>query len=155
MGKKKKEQSTKKSFTQNSKGAIGRTLQTSDNYLPTSNKGKSTNPKGKRRVAVIDSNESEELAVVRMTTQQQGNTSELKGYNKGNKKKSFFKHFVEIEDDEGKPIKADGNKFKENPPFEDLSQKQVEFVRNIVLNHVKQSGENRSKLEKLHKKRGD
>ena len=61
------------------------------------------------------------------------------------KKTSFFKHFIEIEDDEGKPIKADGYKFKENPWAYDLKKWQVEKIQNIVLHKVKQSKDNLEK----------
>lgn len=73
--------------------------------MPIAKKGNSTKPKNKRIVAVIDSNSADELAVVRLTTQKQANTTELPTYKKGNKKETRFKHFVEITDNEGKPIK--------------------------------------------------
>jgi hypothetical protein len=127
----------------------GRTLETQDKYLPTDKKGKPTNPKENRRVAIIDSNRHDELAVVSLTTQKQPNTTSLPTYKKGNKKGTYFKHFVEVEDNERNPIKVDGKKFKENPRADDLKPSEVIRVRETVLKHTKQSESNRAKIEKL------
>lgn len=65
-------------------GAVGRTIRTKDKYLPIEKcKGKSE-PKDKRWIAVIARNGKGELAVVRLTTEKQANTTQLKGYKKGN-----------------------------------------------------------------------
>jgi hypothetical protein len=117
----------------------GRTLKTKDEYLPTSQKGSSTNPKEKRHVAVVDSNRNDELAVVRMTTQKQQNTTPIRTYKKGNGKETYFKHFVEIADNEGKPIKVDGVKFIENPCSFDLSKNELQAVQKKVFKHTVQS----------------
>ena len=139
----------------------GRTLETHDRFLPIDKKGKSTILK-KRRVVVIDSNRNDELAVVRFTTQNNENSSSLSEENKNDYKKkkkqkneveSFFKHFIEIEDNEGKPIKADGYKFKENPWAYDLKKWQVNYIRDKNLYHCKQSFENQEKINIL-KSRG-
>lgn len=92
----------------------GRTFQTQDRFLPIDKKGKSDNKKEDPRVIVIDSNRNDELAVVRFTSQKNKNSSSLpeKRDKTKNEEKSYFKHFIEIEDDEGNPIKADGYKFK-------------------------------------------
>ncbi len=127
----------------------GRTLQTQDGFLPIDKKGKSDNKKENPRVVVIDSNRNDELAVVRFTTQDNKNSSKLPGKSKGNKTSSYFKHFVEVEDNEGKPIKADGYKFKENSWAYDLKKWQVEKIQNIVLHKVKQSKDNLEKIKKL------
>ena len=132
----------------------GRTLKTKDKYLPIDRNGKSTDPKDERWVAVIDSNRKDELAVVRLTTQKQANTTSLPTYKKGNRKESFFKHFVEIEDRSGDPIKVDEKKFKENPKKNYLTTDEVLFVRDKVLGHVKQSSENNRKIATL-KENGD
>ncbi len=133
-------------------GTIGRTIKTKDAYLPTNKKSKSK-PKEKRWIAVISRNEVGELAVVRLTTEDQPNTTKLKDYNKGNGKTTYFKHFVEIEDVDGKPIKVDGVRFVENPKKYDLNGKQVAQVRDTVLNHSRQSSENKNKIAAL--KNGD
>ncbi len=127
----------------------GRTIKTQDKYLPTDKKGKSTKPKTKRRVVVIDSNRYDELAVVRLTTQNQPNTTELRTYKKGNGKTTYFKHFVEIMDDEGNPIKIDGKKFIENPWAWDLSADEIEYVRRGVFEGKRQSDDNKKKIAAL------
>lgn len=127
----------------------GRTLQTRDKFLPLDKRGKSTSPKDERRVVIIDSNRRDELAVVRLTRQKQINTTSLPTYKKGNGKDSFFKHFVEIEDNERNPIKVDGIKFKENNPSQDLSRKELEIVKDKVLNHSRQAGENKKNISAL------
>lgn len=133
------------------KTKVGRTVRTKDTYLPIEKvKGKSkSNPKEKRWIAVIAVNEKGELAVVRLTTEKQANTTELKNYDKGNGKTTYFKHFVEINDNQGKPIRIDGVRFIENPPEKDLTQSQVDKVKDKVLNHSKQSQENRKKIAEL------
>ena len=134
-------------------GAVGRTIKTKDKYLPITNKKSESKPKEKRWIAVISRNENGELGVVRLTTETQPNTTRLKGYNKGNGKTTYFKHFVEIEDADGNPIKIDGVRFIENPKEYDLTGKQVAQVRNTVLNHTRQSSENKNKIAAL--KNGD
>lgn len=131
---------------------IGRTLKTQDKYLPSDRK-KVQELKDRRWVVVIDKNTNEELAVVRLTTEKQPNSSPLPNYRHGNKKETRFKHFVETEDDEGKAICADGIKFSQNPQKYDLTSGQVGHIREKVLKHVKQSQENRAKIEALKKKK--
>lgn len=129
----------------------GRTLKTQDKYLPEGKGGKSENPKASRRVVVIDSNKKDELAVVKLTTSKQPNTSPLPSYKQGNGKQTRFKHFVETQDNEGKPIKVDGEKFKENPWAYDLTPRQVQEVKKQVLEHTAQAQENKKKLAALKK----
>lgn len=132
----------------------GRTIKTKDKYLPIDKKGKSTKPKDKRVVAVIDSNSADELAVVRLTTQIQPNTKPLPTYIKGNKKKTRFKNFVEVTDNEGNAIKLDGIKFIENGKEYDLSVSELKKIRDTVLKHSPQADENRKKISEL-KNRGN
>lgn len=127
----------------------GRTIKTQDKYLPTDKKGNSAKLKTKRRVVVVDSNRYDELAVVRLTTQNQPNTTELRTYKKGNGKTTYFKHFVEIMDDEGNPIKIDGKKFIENPWAWDLSTDEIEYVRRGVFEGKRQSDDNKKKIAAL------
>ena len=56
----------------------GRTIKTADKYLPIGKHGESDNAKGQRRVVIVDSNRYDELAVVRLTTQKQPNTTIFK-----------------------------------------------------------------------------
>lgn len=132
----------------------GRTLKTKDKYLPIVKDKKSDNPKDERWVAIIDSNRKDELAVVRLTKQNQPNTTHLPTYKKGNGQRSFFKHFVEIVDDAGDPIKVDGRKFQENPREFDLNAEQLATVKSKVIDHCRQSSENKKKIADL-KKNGD
>lgn len=142
----KKEQQNKKTIQ-----PIERTLKTSDKYLPAQS-NKNENPKDKRWVAIIDKNKKEEYAVVRLTTKIQPNTTHLPTYKKGNTKETYFKHFVEIEDNEGKPITADGKKFRPNEKRYDLSKIELKEVQNKVYHHVKQAKSNNAKIKKLQNK---
>ncbi len=56
------------------KVVIGRTIKTQDKYLPIA-KGEKISPKDKRWIAIIDFNEKGELAIVKLTTQEQPNTT--------------------------------------------------------------------------------
>ena len=127
----------------------GRTLKTKDKYLPQT-KGKVKELKEKRWVVVIDSNERNELAIVRLTDEKQENTTVLPTYKKGNNRTTYFKHFVEITDNEGKPITVTKQgKFQENPSTYDLTRKEMSVVREKVLKHTKQASENQKKVEVL------
>ena len=106
-----------------------------------------------RWVVIIDKNTEEELAVVRLTDENQPNTTYLPTYKKGNGKKTYFKHFVETEDNEGSPIRSDGKKFIENEAKYDLSAGEVKYVRKKVLDHSKQSKANREKIFRLKNKK--
>lgn len=131
---------------------IGRTIKTKDKYLPYNPK-KVKELKDKRWVAVIDKNTNEELAIVRLTDEEQPNTTLLSTYKKGNKKDTYFKHFVETEDNEGKAIRVDGKKFIENLPRYDLSNDEVKTIQNKVYHKVKQSQANNNKIKKLKGKK--
>ncbi len=123
----------------------GRTLTTQDNFL-----GKQrTNSKKKRPVVVIDNNERNELAVVPLSSRRGANRTRLKNYQQG---QSYFKHFVEIEDDEGKPIVIN-RKFRENHKNMDVSQRDVSRIRDKVLFHSKPGKQNQEKLRILRNKK--
>ena len=118
---------------------IGRTFFTNDKYLPHSNKNAYKNVD----VVNIESNEKGDMIVVRLSKQKTRNTSPLRHHTyKG------FKHFVEIEDFDKQPIK-NGEKFKQNSSKYDLSNKQVDFISDIVYNHSKQSQRNRKYRDKF------
>lgn len=127
---------------------IGRTLKTKDMYLPYDPK-KTRELKERRWVAVIDKNADEELAVVRLTDERQPNTTYLPTYKKGNRRDTYFKHFVETEDNEGKAIRVDGKKFIENSDKYDLSKNEVKEIQNKVYHRVKQSQANNAKIKRL------
>lgn len=132
---------------------VGRTIKTKDEYLPIDKRGKSKNPKDKRWIAVIAVNAAGELAAVKLTTEEQANTTKLKGYKHGNGGTTYFKHFVEIEDNEGNPIKIDGVKFVENSKEYDLNKRQVNQVQKKVLKHSRQATANQEKIKKLRSKK--
>lgn len=67
-----------------------------------------------------------------------------------NKINTYFKHFVEITDDEGKPITAtQKGKFQENNSAYDLSQKELKRVKSKVFHHCKQAASNQQNVKKL------
>ena len=91
----------------------GRTFTTNDHYL-----GRSGTGSQKRRpVVVIETNNRNELAVVPLSSRPGKSRTKLEKYQDG---RSYYKHFVEIEDNEGKPIKP-GRKFRENHSRNDVS----------------------------------
>lgn len=122
----------------------GRTLKTQDNYL-----GKQKTSSAKvRPVVVIDNNSKNELMVVPLSSRSGSNRTRLKNYAQG---KSYYKHFVEIEDNKGNPIVV-GEKFKENHKNMDVSKRDVQKIRSKVFTSSKQSKRNNELRDKLHKK---
>ncbi len=144
MPNRKKKPAVKKRQPGNGKIPWGRTLSTHDNYLGKSN----TESKKKRPVVVIETNQRDELAVVPLSSRDGQHRTRLKGYQQG---QSYFKHFVEIEDNEGKPIKVDGMKFRANHRNLDVSRRDVMLIRDKVLFHSKPAPENRKKMKKFRK----
>lgn len=142
-----KKQKNRKIFARTASGKVpkGRTLSTYDKYLPG---GKKTGSDKKRPVVVIEANSENELAVVPLSSGAGKNRTRLKNYQQG---QSYFKHFVEIEDDEGKPIKINA-KFRENHPNMDVSKKDVESMRVILFNRSKPMNDNRKKLKRFRGK---
>ena len=132
------------SRTSGGKVPQGRTLSTYDKYLPG---GKNTGSEKKRPVVVIETNARNELAVVPLSSREGKNRTRLKNYQQG---QSYFKHFVEIEDNEGKPIKVN-SKFKENHPNMDVSRENVDMIVNTILNHSKPMKDNRWKIKRFRK----
>ena len=124
----------------------GRTLSTRDNYL---GNGKKTGSKKERPVVVIEANENNDLAVVPLSSRQGKNRTRLKNYQQG---QSYFKHYVEIADDEGKPIRIN-KKFKENHPNMDVSSEDVQKIKDKVFYHGKASITNREKMNKFRGKK--
>jgi len=130
--------------TVNGRVPQGRTLSTNDKYLS----GASTGSQKERPVVVIEANEDNDLAVVPLSSREGKNRTRLKNYQQG---QSFFKHYVEIEDDEGKHIRV-GDKFRENHPNMDVSDEDVEKIRDKVFYHSHPAEGNRKKMDKFHKK---
>ena len=125
----------------------GRTLTTKDNYL-----GKQkTGSKKIRPVVVVDNNVRNELAVVPLSSKKGSNRTELKGYkNPKTNQKTYYKHFLEIEDDEGKPIVVN-EKFRENHKNMDIPRRKVEEIRSTIFVKSKQKDRNKKMFNKFHK----
>lgn len=124
----------------------GRTLKTYDKYLDK----KAKEPDKERPVVVIETNACNDLAVVQLTSRAGKDRTRLRKYQQG---QSLFKHYVEIEDDEGKPIRINA-KFQENHPNMDVSREDVNKIRDKVLGNSKPAAENRKKMDKFRGKKG-
>ena len=140
-GKTIKKKPVNKGRTASGKVPKGRTLKTHDNYL---SGGKKTGSKKERPVVVIEANARNDLAVVPLSSRDGKDRTRLKNQPQG---QSYFKHYVEIQDDEGNPIRIN-RKFKENHPNMDVSGEDVEKIRDKVFNHSKPMQENRKKMNK-------
>ena len=123
----------------------GRTLKTYDKYLD----AKAKEPEKERPVVVIEANEDNDLAVVQLSTKKGSNRTHLPDYQQG---QSYYKHFVEIMDDEGNPIRVN-DKFQENHPNMDVSQDDVSKIRDTVFNHSVPCSENQKKMEQFRNKK--
>ncbi len=137
---------TSKKRTKGGKVPQGRTLSTYDHYL---GNGKKTGSEKERPVVVIEANENNDLAVVPLSSRQGKNRTRLKNYQQG---QSYFKHYVEIQDDEGKPIRVN-KKFRENHPNMDVSRQDVERITDKVLYRSQPAKENRRKMDKFRSKK--
>lgn len=124
----------------------GRTLTTHDKYLDK----RARQPEKKRPVVVIETNARNDLAVVQFSSRDGKDRTRLKNYQQG---QSYFKHYVEIMDDEGNPIRVN-KKFQENHPNMDVSGEDVEKIKDKVLSRSKPAPENRKKMDKFRGKKG-
>lgn len=124
----------------------GRTLSTHDNYL---SGGKKTGSKKERPIVVIETNNNNDLAVVPMSSRKGNDRTRLKNYQQG---QSYYKHYVEVVDDEGNPIRVN-QKFKENHPNMDVSGEDVEKIRDKVFNHSRPAPENKKKMKDFRKRK--
>lgn len=135
----------KKGRTASGKVPQGRTLTTHDKYLDK----KAKQPEKERPVVVIEASENNNLAVVQLSTRTGKDRTRLKNYQQG---QSYFKHYVEIEDDEGNPIRVN-EKFRENHPNMDVSSADVEFIKDKVFNHSVPMQKNRKLIDKFRGKK--
>lgn len=132
---------------------LGRTLSTYDNYLPFNY----SKPSFKERpVVVIEINDKKEMAVVPLSKHDKKHATKkhrthLPNYCEG---ESDFKHFVEIEDNEGQPIVL-GEKFRSNSPELDVSSKDVELIKDIVFYHSSPALDNRKKIDNFRSRYSD
>ena len=136
----------------NKKVPCGQTLESNDLYLPYK---KSQKPNSKSRpVIVVDKITNpcgiEEFAVIPGTTQKTKHTT---FYGKNGIER--FRHNIEIEDDEGKPITLN-IKFQITGNSTILPENDIKKIYDKVLNHTKFSSENKKKFETFknrHKKK--
>lgn len=98
---------------------------------------------------VIEANARNDLAVVQLTSRAGKDRTRLPKYQQG---QSHFKHYVEIMDDEGNPIRVN-KKFKENHPNMDVSDNDVEIIRDTLFNHSKPMQKNRKRINKFRGKK--
>ena len=97
---------------------------------------------------MIERNEQDELAVVSLSSRNGKNRTLLKNYQQG---ESYFKHYVEIEDNEGNPIRVN-EKFRENHENQDVSRRDVQMIQKKVFYGSAQVPDNSKKIEKFRKK---
>lgn len=125
----------------------GRTLTTNDKYF-----GKQKTGSSKTRPVVVVDNYKDNLAVVPLSSKSGANRTKIKGY--GNKKtgqNTYYKHYLEIEDNEGKPIRIN-EKFRENHKNMDISRDIVLDIRQNILTKAKTKQRNKKLYDKFHKK---
>lgn len=133
----------------------GRTVRTRDEFFEGQGNYKKPgyeNAGNYRKAAVVDSNEFDELALVKLYGYKKGRKGfRLKNYQQGN---SMFRPYVVILDDDNNPI-AIGNKFVECSPSEDLSKKDVAKIHNYLFKQSNENlrKENSKKISKLKRRR--
>ncbi len=101
---------------------VGRTVMVRNGHI---NKW-AKKPNEKRTHVVIETNK-EDLALVRLTSKKP-NTTQLKYYQDGS---SYFKHFVEIEDVKGNPLRV-GEDITQNHQNMDVSIKSVNYIKDTI-----------------------
>lgn len=116
---------------------IGRTVMVRNGHI---NKG-AKKPYERRTHVVIETN-NDDLALVRLTTKKP-NTTQLKFYKGG---ESYFKHFVEVEDIKGNPLRV-GKDITQNHKNMDVHGKDVVFIKSVIAN----SKEKQNYIDKMVK----
>ncbi len=125
----------------------GRTLTTNDIYLSR----KKTNSNKVRPVVVVD-NYKDNLGVVPLSSRKGNNRTDLpKRKNKKTGQRTYYKHYFEIEDNEGQPIRVN-EKFKENHKNMDLSREEVLDIRQNIFTKAKTKQRNKKLYDRLHRK---
>lgn len=82
-----------------------------------------------------------------------------KSFNKKKKKNdknakiiTYYKHYLEIEDNEGKPIRVN-EKFRENHKNMDIPKKQVDEIRSTIFSKAKTKQRNKKLYNQFHNKK--
>ena len=65
---------------------------------------------------------------------------------------TYYKHYLEIEDNEGKPIRVN-EKFRENHKNMDISREQVLDIHQKILTQSRTKERNKKLFDKFHKKK--
>lgn len=117
---------------------IGRTVMVKNSLL----NRKSKNACERRTHVVIEINQ-DDLALVRLTTKKD-NATKLKFYKDG---KTYFKHFVEIEDVNKKPLRI-GPDIQQNHKNMDLSNDNVKYIIKTIANS-KQKNQYNKKIKEF------
>ena len=134
---------TRKTTTKKKKPVVGQTLETNDIYLPYKN-----NPKPKSRPAIIVAiNKYGYYAVIPATSQ---STKHSTYYGKYGIK--YYRHNIEIEDNEGNPISVN-KKFRLTDNCSKIPPGDVAIIKNAVLEHTKFSSENKIKMSQFQIKK--
>ena len=122
---------------------IGRSFQTRDEFIEGGQPKAGYEDKGYyRRVFVIETNNLDELAIIKSTTSEKGKP--IKGYDD----RSRFRNYVYTLDDQNNPIKK-GAKFIENPASKDISE---EEAARLLKKTMKQPN-SYSKVTKMKKRK--
>ena len=112
---------------------IGRTVMVRNGHI---NKG-AKKPNERRTHVVIETN-NDDLALVRLTTKKP-NTTQLKYYKGCN---SYFKHFVEVEDIKGNPLRV-GKDITQNHKNMDVSLDSVKYISKTISNSKQKDNYNK------------
>lgn len=126
---------------------IGRTYRVNDDDLPHNNKGS-----GKVVNIAIVEEYGDNLGAVRMTKQKTKNT---KSFIPEHKLYKGYKTFLVVKFSNGDNLKLSDSRLSENPWKNNLSQQQVDNVRDRLYGHSRQSSyniEQLNHLKSLHKK---
>lgn len=98
-----------------------------------------------RRTHVVIETNKEDLALVRLTSKKDKlQSTQLKFYKDG---KTYFKHFVEIEDVNKNPLRI-GNDITENHKNMDLSKSDISHIYNTIYSS-KQKDQFNKKIKKF------
>lgn len=121
---------------------IGQTLETNDRFLP-HKAGKV--PERKSRPVIIANKQLnpkgvEEYSIIPGSTKKTKNTTYY-----GKNGIEFYRHNVEVRDNEGNPI-TQNEKFKVTKKSSVLPNRDIDKIRNKVVNHTKFSSENKKKV---------
>ena len=106
---------------------------------------------------MVDTNNKNELVVVPLSSRDGNNRTELKGYLqnkrfKNRNSKTYYKHYLEIEDNEGQPIRIN-EKFRENHKNMDVSREQILDIRQKILTQSRTKERNKKLFDRFHKKK--